>query len=637
MKKIFLFILTLHYTFFSVQCRAQKQGQTLIDSLLKELPRQKEDTNKVKLLTNISGYYPTISPDEGIKFGQQGLALAIKLGWEKGIARSYGQLALNYHSKAEYPKAIENNFKALKLYEELGDKVLVTAATCNIGRVYSFQEDYPRALEYFSKALKLAKEIGHKEYAANIICNIAYVYHSQNNSSMALEYNFKALKLYEELGDKGRIAMAAGNIGSTYSEQGKYAMAIEYKQRALKLATEIGDKSTIATNLSSIGATYLDIVNDTSAKKGDIKDATAVPENTSKPTFTIPRGKAALLAAAIDFEQRSLALCKEIKDLETMSTCYVNLVDAYSLKGDYKKAMEYQANYQAIKDSTFSAENNKSIMEQGVKYEYEKKEAVAKAVSEKEIQKQKLVRNSVLVGFIVMLIFAVVFFTQRNKISKEKDISEKERKRSDELLLNILPAEVAEELKAKGSAEAQLIDEVTVLFTDFKGFTQLSEKLSPKELVADIHDCFSAFDHIMNKHGVEKIKTIGDAYMAAGGLPTANKTHAQDVVNAAIDIQQFMHEHKSKREAEGKLFFEIRIGVHTGPVVAGIVGVKKFAYDIWGDTVNTAARMEQHSEAGKVNISGSTYELVKDQFHCAHRGKISAKGKGEMEMYFVEK
>ena len=225
---------------------------------------------------------------------------------------------------------------------------------------------------------------------------------------------------------------------------------------------------------------------------------------------------------------------------------------------------------------------------------------------------------------------------EKKEVEKQKAVVEKEKKRSDDLLLNILPQEVADELKEKGSAEARLIDEVTILFTDFKGFTQLSDKLTPKELVGEINECFSAFDHIMGKYGVEKIKTIGDAYMAAGGLPTSNTTHAIDVLNAAIAIQRYMYEYNTKKAAEGKLLFEIRIGVHSGPVVAGIVGVKKFAYDIWGDTVNTASRMESSGEVGKINISGATYELIKDKIICSRRGKVFAKGKGEIEMYFVE-
>jgi class 3 adenylate cyclase len=140
----------------------------------------------------------------------------------------------------------------------------------------------------------------------------------------------------------------------------------------------------------------------------------------------------------------------------------------------------------------------------------------------------------------------------------------------------------------------------------------------------------------MVKYGVEKIKTIGDAYMAVGGLPVVNGTHAMDVISAAIEIQQFMAEQKSRKEAKNELFFDIRIGIHTGPVVAGIVGVKKFAYDIWGDTVNTASRMESNGEVGKINISQTTYTLVKDKFNCVERGKIQVKGKGEVEMYFVD-
>jgi class 3 adenylate cyclase len=174
------------------------------------------------------------------------------------------------------------------------------------------------------------------------------------------------------------------------------------------------------------------------------------------------------------------------------------------------------------------------------------------------------------------------------------------------------------------------------MFTDFKGFTKISERLSPSQLVEEIHICFKAFDDIIEKHNIEKIKTIGDAYMCAGGLPVSNETHAVDVVNAALEIRQFMQEHLEKKKLASQEVFEIRIGIHTGPVVAGIVGIRKFAYDIWGDTVNVASRLESSGEAGKINISGSTYEYVKDHFACTHRGKIEAKNKGQIDMYFVE-
>ncbi len=216
-----------------------------------------------------------------------------------------------------------------------------------------------------------------------------------------------------------------------------------------------------------------------------------------------------------------------------------------------------------------------------------------------------------------------------------------EKQRSDGLLLNILPEEVAEELKAKGEADAKQFDSVTVLFTDFKGFTALSEKMGPKELVHDLNECFSAFDLICQKHGIEKIKTIGDAYMAVGGLPVPNTTHAMDALQAALDILGYVDREKERKKKAGLPYFEIRIGIHTGPVVAGIVGVKKFQYDIWGDTVNTASRMESSGEVGKVNVSGATYALVREQaeslFDFTPRGKVLAKGKGALEMHFVRR
>ena len=251
-----------------------------------------------------------------------------------------------------------------------------------------------------------------------------------------------------------------------------------------------------------------------------------------------------------------------------------------------------------------------------------------------------------------VLVFLVALWSfikwRERSLRKEKDQLEKkveirthelkeEKNRSENLLLNILPAETAEELKRTGMAQAKDFDEVTVLFTDFKNFTKMTEQLSAHELVSEINYCYSAFDNIITKYGIEKIKTIGDSYMCAGGLPVEKKTNPEDTLMAALDIRDFMIQEKEKRESAGQSFFEIRIGLHTGPVVAGIVGIKKFAYDIWGDTVNIASRMESSGESGKVNISGSTYELVKEKFSCTHRGKIEAKNKGMIDMYFVER
>ncbi|MEB2787020.1 adenylate/guanylate cyclase domain-containing protein [Algoriphagus persicinus] len=212
-----------------------------------------------------------------------------------------------------------------------------------------------------------------------------------------------------------------------------------------------------------------------------------------------------------------------------------------------------------------------------------------------------------------------------------------EKEKSDELLLNILPFNIARELKEKGSAESKKYESVTVIFTDFKGFSIIAEQMNAVELVSEIDFCFKEFDRIIEKHGIEKIKTIGDSYMAAGGIPVENTTHPFDVINAAFEIRDFIENHKEKSRLENKPIFELRIGIHTGNIVAGIVGLNKFAYDIWGDTVNLASRMESSSEAGKINVSGATYELVKDHFSCTHRGKVLAKNKGEVDMYFVER
>lgn len=211
----------------------------------------------------------------------------------------------------------------------------------------------------------------------------------------------------------------------------------------------------------------------------------------------------------------------------------------------------------------------------------------------------------------------------------------KEKEKSEMLLANVLPKTTADELMSKGKATKTKYNFVTVLFSDIQGFTRIAEEMNPEILIDELDRFFFHFDSVVEKYNIEKIKTIGDAYMCAGGIPEKNRTNPVEVVLAAYEMQLYMSRLKSEAERDGRNFWDIRIGIHTGTVVAGVVGHKKLSYDIWGDTVNTASRMESSGEAGKINISGTTYEFVKDFFVCEHRGKMPVKYKGELDMYFV--
>ncbi len=407
------------------------------------------------------------------------------------------------------------------------------------------------------------------------------------------------------------IDEALGNLGTLKLSLGELDSAEYYWRNALRNDIAHGFTKRIARKYSNLTAIP--------AKRGEYGKALALYD--SARTYAIAAG-----------------------DLDLL----VRIESSYAWNlgklGRHKEALEHMEQHEVYKDSLLNIEKVRSLADMQEKYESEKKAREITALKADKLSaaldKAKLqrTRNLYLFAAVVVLVLAGALWgrlrlTQRARraVQKEKDVSEN-------LLLNILPAEVAAELKVNGTAEARQFDQATVLFTDFKGFTSLSERLTPAALVAEIDHCFKAFDGIVAARGIEKIKTIGDAYMAAGGLPDPAHGSPADVVLAALEMQDFMAGYAAERRAQGRPCFEMRAGVHTGPVIAGIVGVKKFAYDIWGDTVNTASRMESSGETGRVNISEATYACIKHDpaFRFTPRGRVQAKGKGEMEMYFVD-
>ena len=243
--------------------------------------------------------------------------------------------------------------------------------------------------------------------------------------------------------------------------------------------------------------------------------------------------------------------------------------------------------------------------------------------------------------FLITLFVLVFLLKSENQrfekvLQKKNNLLDSSNKKNEELIRHILPQKIADELKDRGEVEPKLYKNVTVMFTDFYHFTQIAEKMTAMQLVKELDYYFKAFDEIIEKYGIEKLKTIGDAYMCVSGIPVYRDDHAVVTVKAALEIRDKVQKIFNEKNKNGLEAWKIRIGIHTGSVVGGIIGETKFAFDIWGDTVNVASRMESSGEPGKINISKSTYELVKDKFICQYRGKVPAKHKGDIDMYFVE-
>lgn len=556
---------------------------------------------------DIQGNYPG-----ALENYKKSLSIFEELGDKRGIAASQNNIGIIYKNQGNYPRALEYYQKSLKIQEELGNKKGIAPGLNNIGNLYRRQENYPRALEYYKKSLKIQQELGDNMEIATVLTNIGLVESEVGNYARALAYFNESLKIFEELNSKSEISNCLNNIGNIYKKEGKYPLALVYLKRSLTIFEELGDKYGIAGTHNYIGLLYQQEKN---------------------------------YSNAINFCLQGFTLAQKLGVLPEQRDACQCLYDSYKAMGNGSSALVYLEKLNVINDSLRLEETGQKLqqMEFAKKIQQDSIASIVKAkdiqeAHEEEVRQKNRNRNLALATGGLVLIFATGLYSRLRYVRKSNAALQVEKNRSDDLLLNILPEEIARELKEKGRAEPRDFDLVSIIFTDFKGFTEQSAKLTAKELVGEINRCFEAFDNIIEKYNVEKIKTIGDAYMAAGGLPVPTKGSVKNTVLAALEMQQFIAKEKSKNESEGKPVFEMRAGIHTGPVVAGIVGVKKFQYDIWGDTVNTANRMESSGEVGKINISQATYELLKNDpdFVFEPRGKIEAKGKGEMEMWFVE-
>lgn len=551
-----------------------------------------------------------------------------------------------------------------------------------MARIYLAAKNYETALETYLKTNDLCKVFHNDVIRAKTLTNIGVVYYLLGKFKWSMKYHLQSIEVKKRLNDVQGIAHSYVNIGSANLKLEKYIESIENFDKALQYYSKPVNNAQIISCILNKGIIYIqnqnfdfalecfmEIYTNKDAKKDlniYIKTLMYIAEiQMHKKNFAEAnrflrlamlynrKYKNSFLQLITLSTQSTLKIkeglyatakkicCKiiEVQDAihyEAHAISYMNLGIIALWENQLDKAFEYLKEADKISQKYILNEIKRDVKEQWVQY-YLQKENYKKAFEAQTIfirLKEEFQSKR----------FDVKLIENRHKSEREQmeqealwqkqknDELQIEKDRADNLLKNILPDEVAEELKNTGTSKAVYYEEVTVMFTDFFEFSRISMQLGAQELVAELHACFKKFDEIMEKYEIEKIKTVGDAYLAVCGLPTYQPDHAKTMLKAAIEIRDFIVARKKKL---GDKTFNIRVGLHTGPVVAGIVGVKKFAYDIWGETVNTAARMEQNSEPGKINISETTYKIVKDEFHTKFRGEKDAKNIGKLKMYFV--
>lgn len=597
-----------------------------IDSLEQLLsnPKEKIET-RLKAGKSLAIHYLVTDSKSGLRVTNEAIKLASNSKkYKPDLAYFLHLKATVYYITDDFPNALKNYFLAQKMYYAAGDSSGAYSVNSDLANVYDAVGEYTKAVELLEDFNQYQKERGNKRVLALGLVNLSGAYQEQGQLDKAFKKAQESLKLYDELKDSEGIAYSNSAIGSIYMEMGQFNEARTPLQSSFEWFELKNDLYGMAPVLFLLGQL-------------EIKQH-RIDEGINKCT-------------------RALTYSEQLGSISDQKDCFDCLYQAWKEKGNLNKALYFKERYIKLYEQLINEEKFNEIAFMRAQNHYEKKH-IADSVSfqnrekirlgeistlnaEKEAESERRKSQGViLLGIILILILTVVFafliFNRLRLIRKQNKIIEEEKERSEGLLRNILPDLIVDELKSTGESKPRKHTSVTVMFTDFSGFTQFSEYMTPEELVYEINVCFSTFDKIVEKYGVEKIKTIGDSYMCAAGFEGNGKTNAINIIKAAQEINEFIIERKHMLESKGDKGFELRIGVHTGPVIAGVVGLKKFAYDIWGDTVNMASRMESSGEVGKINISSNTYSLVKGVFTCFHRGKVKVKNKkGSFDMYFV--
>ena len=552
-------------------------------------------------------------------------------------------------------EALRHAERAVEEASAMRDSVLLASVLARRGEVRQINGDLSGALIDLHEALRIYEQVKDEAGKATVFNSIGAIHHYDGNFGRAHQYYLQSLAIRSRIGGPTDIAVLYGNLGSVLEEMGALDSALVYHRRNLAIRQGIGEQTWIAVCLANIGENFDKAGSFDSARhylEGSLALLRSKDDVYRRSHVTGLLGMAYLHhgvpARAIAYCRQALDLAEGLENMPLKAKCYDCLYQAYRITGRDTEALRSLESYNAARDSLFGEQRAKENMRIELEYAFEREQlADSLATLEKQRQAEFAYQRRIagerdqkrlfFFGAVAVLLLAAGLWSRLRYMRRSRNLVQVERDRSDRLLLNILPKPIADELKEHGRAQAKEVEGVSILFTDFHDFTRMSERLSAQELVAEIDACFRAFDGIAAQHGLEKIKTIGDAYMAAGGLPDPHPKSAARSVFAALEMQDWVKARAAERGPAGLPFFTMRAGIHTGTVVAGIVGDSKFQYDIWGDTVNTAAHMESSGAVGEVNISEATYALVKEEpgLSFATRGRVKAKGKGELAMFFV--